>query len=254
MADFKTHFASATLVGVGLGAAGYSSGIPLESCVLAAGLCGVSGILPDLDSSSGVPFRESVAFASAFIPILLIQRFQHLGWDRQTIVLAAALIYIGFRFGVAELFRRYTVHRGMWHSIPAAASIGLLAFLITEDQDLILRSYWACAATIGFLTHLVLDEIYSVNFRGVRLKKSFGTALKFWSRTSRWANISTYGKLVVLLFLAWSDPMWMEQAAPRDAGLARSVQGVLQAATPLPPRAAQVLPPPVEQGESPWVR
>ncbi|MCU0959607.1 MAG: metal-dependent hydrolase [Pirellulaceae bacterium] len=254
MADFKTHFWGATLVGTGVGAAGYSYGIPLESCVLATGLCGVSGILPDLDSSSGVPFRESVAFISAFIPILLIQRFEHLGWDRQTIVLAAAMIYIGFRFGVAELFRRYTVHRGMWHSIPAAASMGLLAFLITEHQNLLLRSYWAGAATIGFLTHLVLDEFYSVDFRGVRLKKSFGTALKFWSDMGLWPNLSTYGKLAVLAFLAWSDPMLMEYAAQRDAGLARTAQEVPQATTSLLPREAHVAQPPAEQGESGWFR
>jgi hypothetical protein len=31
---------------------------------------------------------------------------------------------------------------------------------------------------IGFLTHLVLDEIYSVDVMDVHIKKSFGTALK----------------------------------------------------------------------------
>jgi hypothetical protein len=222
--------------------------------VLATGLCGVSGILPDLDSSSGVPFRESVAFISAFIPILLIQRFEHLGWDRQTIVLAAAMIYIGFRFGVAELFRRYTVHRGMWHSIPAAASMGLLAFLITEHQNLLLRSYWAGAATIGFLTHLVLDEFYSVDFRGVRLKKSFGTALKFWSDMGLWPNVSTYAKLAVLAFLAWSDPMLMEYAAQRDASFASTPQQLRDVAPSPLPRAEHVAQPPAEQGESGWFR
>ena len=118
------------------------TGFRPESCLLATGLCSVSGILPDLDSDSGVPYRESVAFISAFIPLLLIQRFQHLGWSRENIVLAAALIYIGMRFGVAEIFRRYTVHRGMWHSLPAAASVGLLTFLISDDQNLLLRGYW----------------------------------------------------------------------------------------------------------------
>ena len=217
MADFKTHISVSTAVGVGVGAAGYWAGIPLESCLLGMGLCSVAGILPDLDSNSGVPYRESVAFISAFVPMLLIHRFGHLGWDRETIILAAALIYIGIRFGVAELFRRYTVHRGMWHSIPAAASVGLLAFLISDDRDMILRGYWGGAAVVGFLTHLALDELYSVNFRGVRLKKSFGTALKFWSNRGLWPNISTYGKLVFLALLASGDPMlmeWVDQRAP----------------------------------------
>ncbi len=210
MADFKTHITCSTLAGVGVGAAGYSYGIPPQSCLLATGLCSVSGILPDLDSDSGVPYRESVAFISAFVPMLLISRFQSMGWSRETIVLACALIYIGTRFGVAELFRRYTVHRGMWHSLPAAASVGLLAFLITDHQHLQLRVYWAAAAVTGFLVHLALDELYSVDFRGVRLKKSFGSALKLWSTQGAWPNVSTYGKLIILSLLAWGDPTLMK--------------------------------------------
>ena len=63
------------LCGVGL-----SYGFPIQSCLLAGGLCSVAGILPDLDSDSGVPYRESVAFISAFVPLLLINRFESLGW------------------------------------------------------------------------------------------------------------------------------------------------------------------------------
>ncbi len=226
MADFRTHITCSTLAGVGIGAAGYSYGIEPEPCLLAAGLCSVSGILPDLDSDSGVPFRESVAFISAFIPMLLISRFQSLGWSRETIVLACAAIYIGIRFGVAEVFRRYTVHRGMWHSLPAAASVGLLAFLITDHQHLQLRVFWAAAAVSGFLVHLVLDEIYSVDFRGIRIKKSFGTALKVWSTRGMWPNVSTYGKLIILALLAWGDPtlmQYMEEHHPTVVHTARQV-------------------------------
>jgi hypothetical protein len=233
MAAFQTHITISTLTGVGVAAAGYSYGIPPESCLLALGLCSVSGILPDLDSNSGIPYRESVAFISAFVPMLLISRFQHFGWDRETIILAAALIYIGIRFGIAEMFRRYTVHRGMWHSLPAAASVGLLAFLITDDRDLVLRCYWGGAAVAGFMSHLILDEIYSVNFRGVRLKKSFGTAVKLWSHRGLWPNVSTYGKLIILALLAWGDPMlmeWVEQREPVTLRAMRPTDQPLEAA------------------------
>ncbi len=33
---------------------------------------------------------------------------------------------------------------------------------------------------IGFLIHLILDEIYAVDFSGARLKRSFGSALKLF--------------------------------------------------------------------------
>jgi len=230
MADFKTHITFSTLAGAAYGAAGFYYGASLESSMLAAGLCSVAGILPDLDSDSGIPYRESVAFLSAFIPMALVQRFEHLGWGRETIVLAAALIYITVRFVVADIFRRYTVHRGMWHSIPAAASVGLITFLVADDKDLLLRAYWTGAAVSGFLIHLSLDELYSVDFRGVRLKKSFGTALKFWSSRGWWPNISTYGKLAILIALAWGDPKltaYVEQRRPELARTARSTHRLL---------------------------
>jgi hypothetical protein len=50
-----------------------------------------------------------------------------------------------------------------------------------------------------------MDEIWSIDVaRGFRLKKSFGTALKFFGGNAL-ANISVYAKLFVLLYLAWGD-------------------------------------------------
>src|SRR5262249_42268793 len=46
---------------------------------------------------------------------------------------------------------------------------------------------------IGYLTHLTLDELYSVDLTGTKIKKSFGTALKI---------ISTDMKATSLLLLA----------------------------------------------------
>jgi hypothetical protein len=42
---------------------------------------------------------------------------------------------------------------------------------------------WLCGTFVflGFLTHLTLDELYSVDLRGVRVKRSFGSALSFGS-------------------------------------------------------------------------
>ena len=210
MAGFKTHITVSTLVGAGAGVAGHLYGLPWESCVLGAGLCSVAGILPDLDSSSGVPFRESLAFLSAFVPLMMLRRFDHFQWTPETRILFAAVIYMVVRFGIGPFFRNYTVHRGMWHSIPAAASVGLLTFLICGDAEMPTRLFWSGAVVAGFMTHLILDEIYSIDVHGVRLKKSFGTALKFYSSRGMWPNVSTYGKLALLVLLAWGDPRLTE--------------------------------------------
>ena len=89
MAGFKTHITTSTLLGIGDGSwrafAFYH--VPLPTCVLAAGLCGVSGMLPDLDSGPGRPLRESMAFAAAVVPMMLIASVQAFGLAPETIVL-----------------------------------------------------------------------------------------------------------------------------------------------------------------------
>ncbi|MFV1968069.1 MAG: metal-dependent hydrolase [Pirellulaceae bacterium] len=226
MAGFKTHIMTSTVLGIGYGAAGYFAlDIPLPTCVLSAGLCGVSGMLPDLDSDSGVPVREMIAFSAAVIPILMFDRFQQLGLSHEMMALAGGLIYLIIRFGVGRIFKRYTVHRGMWHSLPAALSVGLLAFLICSGEDMTIRMFKAVAVFAGFVSHLLLDEFWSVEMRRgrVRLKKSSGTALKFWSRRPL-ANLSTYGKLAALLALAISDPIVMQHLDQRHPGVPNVVR------------------------------
>jgi len=206
VADFKSHITGSTLVGIGYGYWGVTSqSMSLESGMLAAGLCSVSGMLPDLDSDSGVPLRETSMFIAAVAPMLMIDRFRDLGLSHEAMALAAMLVYIAIRFIAVEFFKRYTVHRGMWHSIPAAASAGLLAYLLMPCHSESVRVYKSLAVVLGFLVHLIMDEIWSIDVGGgFRLKRSFGTALKFFSG-SFLANLSVYAKLALLVYLVWCD-------------------------------------------------
>lgn len=205
MADFKSHITGSTIVGVAYGYWGVSQqSMSIESGILAGGLCAVSGMLPDLDSDSGIPLRETSMFVAAIVPILMIDRFRDLGLSHEAMALAAMLVYVAIRFIAVEFFKRYTVHRGMWHSIPAALTAGLLAYLVMPCQSESVRVYKSMAVVIGFIVHLTMDEIWSIDLRHGRLKKSFGTALKFFS-SDRLANLSVYAKLILLAWLAWSD-------------------------------------------------
>jgi membrane-bound metal-dependent hydrolase YbcI (DUF457 family) len=221
MADFKTHISTSTAIGIGYGVAGYMAlEAPITTCVLSGGLCSVAGMLPDLDSDSGVPVREMMSLAAAVVPMLMMDRFIHLGFSHEMMVVAGGVLYFTIRFGVAEIFKRYTVHRGMWHSLPAAAVAGLLAFLICSCDDTAMRWYKAGGVVLGFLSHLVLDELWAIDIKrgGFRFKKSFGTAFKLWSGNT-WANVSTYAKLILVAGAAFYDPIAMEQFAEqhRDA-------------------------------------
>jgi membrane-bound metal-dependent hydrolase YbcI (DUF457 family) len=212
MAGFKTHITVSTTLGVGYGAVGVYLGIPWESALIAGGLCGIGGMLPDIDSDSGVPFRESMCFAAAIIPMFMLSRLQQMGLNHEHMVLASSGMYLFVRFGIARLLGRYTVHRGMFHSIPAALIFAGLAFLFSGSVNLQLRYFKAAGVLLGVFSHLLLDEIYAVEWaRGRwRFKKSFGTALKLWG-DSHWANFSTYAKLVLVVMMILSEPMVMER-------------------------------------------
>jgi hypothetical protein len=213
MAGFKTHITTSTILGIGYGAGAYGMyHFPPSTCILAGGLCGVSGMLPDIDSDSGRPLRESMSFGAAVVPMMMVDRFHAMGMNLEEIILAGGAIYLLIRFGLAAILKRFTVHRGMFHSIPAAAISGLSAFLAFGCERLDLRYFVAGAVVLGFMSHLILDEIWSIEMkRGIpHLKSSFGTAMKFWG-DSIGSNMLTYALTAALTFFAVNDPAWMSK-------------------------------------------
>ena len=212
LANFKTHITTSTLLGIGYGTgAFFMLDMPLQHCLIAGGLCSLAGMLPDLDSDSGVPVREMLCLVSVVVPMLMVPRFEMLGLCCEDMVLASAILYVGIRFGIGAIFKKYTVHRGMWHSIPAAVIAGLFMYLVCMTEDVGIRLFKSWAVVLGFLSHLLLDEVYAVDWQGkkIRVKKSFGTAMKFFSKRP-WANVTTYAKLIFLFGLVISDGFLME--------------------------------------------
>jgi membrane-bound metal-dependent hydrolase YbcI (DUF457 family) len=230
MAGFRTHITVSTALGVGVGAAAvHPLGFSTESAILTAGLTAVGGMLPDLDSDSGIPIREMFGLAAVVLPLTLIPRLMHLNISEEAILAVLLFSYLVIRYPVAHLFKYFTVHRGMYHSIPAMLIAGLLMYLGYDTPDQRLRMLLAGGVMAGFLSHLVLDEIYSVDFRGVkiRLKSSAGTAVKFVSPSMK-ATTCCYAMLGGLGYLAYLD---YEQDA-------RPVQTNTTAAITPPPNAA----------------
>ena len=183
----------------------------IQHSIVGGTLCSVAGMLPDLDSNSSIPQREMLCFVSVLVPMLMLRRLEALGMDPEMMAFTAGALYIFIRFGIGWVFKTFTKHRGMWHSIPAAMIAGLATFLICLSPELEVRIFKAWAVVLGFISHLLLDEIYSVNWEGkqIRVKRSFGTAMK-WFSSSPWANVSTYAKLGFLILIAMSDNSLME--------------------------------------------
>jgi membrane-bound metal-dependent hydrolase YbcI (DUF457 family) len=205
MASYRGHLMFSSALGAAYGGvAVWQWHLDWGPAFLAAGLTTLGGLLPDLDSDSGVPVRELFGVAAAVVPILLYHRLVAWGLSVEQTLVVLAGVYVLIRYGVSALFKRFTVHRGMFHSIPALLISGLGTYLLYHNPDAALRCYVAGGVMLGFLSHLVLDEIYSVDFMGakLRLKKTAGSALKFASPSLR-ATAATYLVLLALGGLAW---------------------------------------------------
>ena len=226
MPGFKVHITASTILGVGYGATALTVfEVPAPTCLLATGLCSVSGMLPDLDSGPGIPLRESLCFSAAFVPMLLFDRARERHCTHESMVLAGALLYLLIRFGLGHFLRHHSIHRGIYHSIPVCMIFAGLAFLLCNTGDLPVRYYKAGAVVIGFMSHLILDEIWSVERKGLNwhLKKSFGTAVKFWA-PCWWSTTIAYVGLAAVTSLVLSDPIW-EGVSPTAKELHEIAQG-----------------------------
>jgi hypothetical protein len=208
MAGFRTHVGVSSALGVGYAGTLHTMyGVPMPTAAVAGALCGFAGMLPDLDSDYGVPLREAMSFAAATIPVFMVNRFESLQLSREAIIIIAIGLYLFVRFGIGTMIRKFTVHRGMFHSIPAMLTFGGIAYLLTGGFPTNERFMMAGGVMGGFFSHLLLDEIYAVEFKAGRwrTKKSFGTAMKLWGGNSK-SNVAAYAKLAIVGMGVVGDP------------------------------------------------
>jgi membrane-bound metal-dependent hydrolase YbcI (DUF457 family) len=207
MASYVGHLTLSSILAAGYGAAGaWRLDLDWGPVFLGAGLTALGGLAPDLDSDSSVPIRELFGLAAMAAPFLLFERFKESGFTNdQTLVLLAG-IYLFIRYVLASFFKSLTVHRGMFHSIPALLIAGLLVFLFYHNPDRLIRGYLAVGMMLGFLSHLVLDALYAVDFMGGKVTRGKYTGSVFKLFSPSWAaNLTTYLLLGVLGYLAWID-------------------------------------------------
>jgi len=117
------------------------------------------------------------------------------------------------------VLNRSAVHRGMFHSIPAMLITAEIAFLGFRGSSLGVKLFMAVGAAIGFFSHLVLDEIYAVEWNGahVRLNKFAGSAVKFVGNRFL-PNVLTYSLLLVLTYAALVQARIIQSPGPSQFG------------------------------------
>src|ERR1051326_2514152 len=100
----------------------------------------------------------------------MVRRLMRWSGNPETMILMAIVIYAAVRYGAAFVLGKLSVHRGMFHSLPALAIAAELVFLGYHSEHMNVRLFMAAGIGLGFLSHLVLDELYAVEWSGVRVR------------------------------------------------------------------------------------
>ncbi|NGZ29535.1 MAG: hypothetical protein G8345_21930 [Magnetococcales bacterium] len=188
MADGKTHFAvSSVAAGVAAIALLAVGSVSREGVLIlfASGIVG--GMLPDIDSGHSPSINAAWSLAGVLVSFLVVfSQVDHFSVMELTLLWLA--VYLAFRVILLRLLLRLTTHRGMIHSVPMAMISGLLAVLLFHYWfRFSLSLSWLAAGFVflGFIGHLLLDELYSLNLFGAGQRMALGSAFKFFSKEWR---------------------------------------------------------------------
>jgi len=181
MASFDTHISVAAVSSGVLSSLCIHAGITTFEQTLLLWLLGtLAGLLPDIDSDSSTSLN--LLFHMGYFALLSWLSFHRWNDLPLTYLWGAALALYGvLRFVALPTFTRITDHRGHCHSLLATLvfALGAVVFCYQLLGTGAALSWLAGLFTaVGVLTHLLLDEWAAIDWRGLSLKKSLGTALK----------------------------------------------------------------------------
>jgi LexA-binding, inner membrane-associated putative hydrolase len=205
MANFKTHLSVASTCSGMLAIGCLEAGLATPREVLAYFAAGtMGGILPDIDSDHSTPIQ--LIFSAFAVVLAFLTVFSKVGaYSIVELALLWLFIYVGIRHVASTIFATFTVHRGIFHSLLAALFFWLLTTAVTYHVFALSPfTAWltGCFVGLGYVIHLLLDELYSVDLMGASVKRSFGTAVKVVSFTHMKATILLSLATLCLLYFA----------------------------------------------------
>ncbi len=211
MANFNTHLNVAVITTGLCSAALLSVGhIDLNSALGLWFLGVIGGLLPDIDSDNSTSLDTLFNLFSLGAVLITIRYITIIGGTQISLIeliVIPSIIYSIMKFLIRPLFEKITVHRGSCHSLLfllliALSTVQLIWILTpqTEKQSIVA---WLSGGFIflGGIVHLLLDELYSVDLSNVRIKRSFGTALKIADFKNRNITLATFIAIIALLYI-----------------------------------------------------
>lgn len=204
MADFKTHiFVASSLSGLAATSLLVVRMATPREVVLYFLLGSIGGILPDIDSDTSIPVRLTFNFLAPVIAFLIMftQGSTYSVIELLIIWLTSFLIV---KYCIFSFFTHLTVHRGVIHSIPAGVLFWFLTnILFYRVFGFSSFSAWMAGFFVffGYIIHLALDELKSLNLMGSQVKKSLGTALSLAQFNDLKTTILLYLAVIALFYL-----------------------------------------------------
>ena len=203
MATFQQHV-NVAVVATGVMIVPFNSAgvINTSESLVLLGLGLIGGVLPDLDSDNSKPVQITFKMISIFFPLLFVLAIGKdmaifkilILWLASTILLHQSLF---------KLFLSLTTHRGIFHTIPMGfifAQLCVIFFLYVLDSSPLVSVLSGAFLFFGFIIHLLLDELISLNALGSHIKKSFGSAFKFYSKYNPIGSIILYFIIAILFY------------------------------------------------------
>lgn len=203
MANFTTHIAVGTVVSGALATLTLAADVVAPENLIAVTMAGVLGsVLPDIDLKESRPSKSMFAGLAVFFSFAVLFTFA-----TQYSIAELWILWLGtlvaVRYGLHAIFHRVSVHRGIWHSLlagvfSAAATAVIFKHVLGRHEGVA----WLAAGFMlaGYLVHLALDEIYSVDVMDTRIKASFGTALKLIDRRYPAASLGMAAATALALY------------------------------------------------------
>jgi len=203
MASFEQHINGAVIAtGVMLTPVYSANIISINEALALLAFGTIGGILPDLDSENSKPIQISFKIISVILPFIVILfisgNMSIVGILTTWLITSAILHFLFFR-----AFINLTVHRGIFHSIPMGLLLGQVTIMMLNtifSIDIILSTLSGIFLFFGFIIHLVLDELVSLNALGLYMKKSLGSALKVYDKRNLKGTLILY-LLIILSFV-----------------------------------------------------
>ncbi|TAN64986.1 MAG: metal-dependent hydrolase [Methylobacter sp.] len=226
MANFNTHLFIASAAGMGAALVAVNVHLIAKADMPWLIFLGsLGGLLPDIDASNSRP----VKLLFTVLALMGVAAALHAFKDRYQpypllAILAGAYLFI--RYGIFALFNVLTIHRGVFHSVLAAVFFALLMTCISYrflHRDALHAWLNGFFIALGFIVHLLLDELYSVDLSNARMKSSFGTAFKLFSYNNMTASALMTLCTMTLYWMApspmplvkvWKSAQWNDYLTP----------------------------------------